>query len=247
MLVAFPFVADAQSRGRGQQSRARSPRAEALAPPPGLAEMLLPAGSRRPPTVRFDGRHDDWRRWPQESRGWWRQQQFGRQGFGSFYAVPYTGFSQYAPGEAPRRMPPPAAPAVPMTKGLLRVEITPAIGVEYYADGVFIGQSSQLGTQFEMNAGARQIEVRRARLQVTGVRCAHRRRPSDHVARHAGSNRAAAGPAQPRQPRHVCDTRLLHRQRETRAERAAARLRREEDDHARRRFVEATPSLGLPV
>jgi hypothetical protein len=160
MLVAFPLVADAQSRGRGQQSRGRSPRAEALAPPPGLAEMLLPAGSRRPPTVRFDGRHDDWRRWPQESRGWWRQQQFGRQPFGSFYAVPYTGFSQYAPGEVPETYAPPAAPAVPTTKGLVRLEVTPAIGLEYYVDGVFIGQSSQLGTQFEMNAGARQIELR---------------------------------------------------------------------------------------
>jgi|SRR5687768_16814164 len=160
MLVAFPLVADAQSRGRGQQSRARSPRAEALAPPPGLAEMLLPAGSRRPPTVRFDGRHDDWRRWPQESRGWWRQQQFGRQGYGSFYAVPYTGFSPYAPGEVESPYVPPPATTAATTKGLVRLEITPAVGVEYYADGVFIGQSSQLGTQFEMNAGARQIEVR---------------------------------------------------------------------------------------
>lgn len=160
MLVAFPLVADAQSRGRSHQSRARSPRAEALAPPPGLAELLLPAGSRRSPTVRFDGRHDDWRRWPQTSRGWWREQRFGTQGFGSFYAVPYTGFSPYALGEVAETYAPPAAPPVAMTKGMLRLEITPAIGVEYYVDGVFIGHSSQLGAQFEMNAGARQIEVR---------------------------------------------------------------------------------------
>ena len=166
MLVASPLVAGAEQRGRGQS---RSPRAEALAPPKGLAEALLPAGSRRTPTGRFDTPDDSWRRWPQTSRGWWRHQQFGRQGFGhlrqgygiqgSFYAVPYTGFSPYAPGEAETPYSPPA-PTMTMTKGLLRFEITPAIGVEYYVDGVFIGQSSQLGTQFEMNAGARQIEVR---------------------------------------------------------------------------------------
>src|SRR5688572_19514953 len=161
MLVALPLVADAQSRGRSQQSRARSPRAEALAPPPGLAEMLLPAGSRRPPTVRFDGRHDDWRRWPQPGRGGWRQQQqLGRQPFGSYYAVPYTGFSAYIPGADAEVASAYPAPPVPITKGLLRLEISPAVRLEYFVDGIFIGSSSQLGTQFEMNAGARQIEMR---------------------------------------------------------------------------------------
>lgn len=47
-----------------------------------------------------------------------------------------------------------------MTKGLLRLDITPAVALEYFVDGVFIGTSSQLGTEFEMNAGARQVEVR---------------------------------------------------------------------------------------
>jgi hypothetical protein len=157
MLVAFPLVADAQSRGRSHQSRARSPRAEALAPPKGLAELLLPAGSRVPPTVHFGGRHDDRRRWPQTGHGGWRQQPYAPLGYGSFYAVPYTGYSPYFPGEVED---PYARPVEAMIRGLLRMEITPAIGVDYYVDGVFIGPSSQLGTQFEMNAGARQVEVR---------------------------------------------------------------------------------------
>src|ERR671915_722963 len=91
MLVVFPLVADAQSRGRRQQSRERSPRAEALARPDGLAEALLPAGARRTPTSRFESPRDSWGRWPQTERGWWRHQRFGRQPFGTFYAVPYTG------------------------------------------------------------------------------------------------------------------------------------------------------------
>ena len=163
MLVAFPLVADAQSRGRSHQSPARSPRAEALAPPKELAQLLLPAGSRRPPTVHFGGRHDDRRRWPQTGHGGWRQPpygwsgSYGSLGYGSFYAVPYTGYSPYFPGEVED---PYARPVEAMIKGLLRVEITPAVDVDYYVDGVFIGPSSQLGTQFEMNAGARQVEVR---------------------------------------------------------------------------------------
>src|SRR5687767_1492957 len=143
MLVAFPLVADAQSRGRRQQSRERSPRAEALARPDALAEVLLPAGERRTPTARFGRPPDDWRRWPQTGRGWGRQEHFGRQPFGhlrqgygvqgSYYAVPYTGYSTYAVGgytEYEREEP---APPATMTKGLVRLELTPAVaGLEYY-------------------------------------------------------------------------------------------------------------------
>ncbi len=46
------------------------------------------------------------------------------------------------------------------TTGVLRLDITPATGLEYYVDGMFIGSSSDLGTEFEVNAGARRIEVR---------------------------------------------------------------------------------------
>src|SRR5687767_13930992 len=166
LLVSLPLAAEAQRRGRPQsQSRARSPRAEALAPPRGLAEALLPAGSRRHPTPRFDMPYDQWRRWPQTERGWWRHQRFGRQPFGplrqgygvqgSFYAVPYTGFSPYAPGGETCVPPAEAAAPVAMTKGLVRLELTPATAADYYVDGMLIGSSSTLGTQFELNAGAR--------------------------------------------------------------------------------------------
>src|SRR5687768_17086392 len=127
ILVAFPLVADAQSRGRRQQSRERSPRAQALARPDGRADALLPAGARRKATVRFDGPHDDWRRWPQTGRGWWRQQHLGRQPFGTFYAGPYTGFSPYAPGAEIEAPPADYAPPATMTKGLVRLELTRAV------------------------------------------------------------------------------------------------------------------------
>src|SRR5687767_13433150 len=142
ILVAIPIVADAQSRGRSHQSRARSARAEALARPDGLAEALLPAGAKRNPSSRFESPRDSWGRWPQTDRGWWRHQRFGRQSFGSFYAVPYTGFSQYAPGEAEYVREEPAPPPT-MTKGLVRLELTPAVaGLEYVVDGMLIGSSS---------------------------------------------------------------------------------------------------------
>ena len=170
-LVIFPVAAEADQRARSQSrshSQTRSPRAEAMTPPRGLAGALGPAGSERVPS-RFGGRRDSWHRWPQTDRGWWRHQRFNGQSFGhlrqgygaqgSYYAVPYTGFSTYAPGEPEAA---PAEPAVPatMTKGLLRLDITPAVALEYFVDGVFIGSSSQLGTEFEMNAGARQVEIR---------------------------------------------------------------------------------------
>ena len=46
------------------------------------------------------------------------------------------------------------------TTGVLRLDITPATGLKYYVDGMFIGSSSELGTEFEVTAGARRIEVR---------------------------------------------------------------------------------------
>lgn len=173
LLVSMPLAAEAQRRGRPHsqpQTRERSPRAEALAPPAGLAEALLPAGSRRHPSSRFDVPRDQWPRWQQTERGWWRHQRLGRQPFGhlrqgygaqgSFYAVPYTGFSTYAPGGESYVTPTEAAPPMTMTKGLVRLELTPATAAEYYVDGMLIGSSSNLGTQFELNAGVRQIEVR---------------------------------------------------------------------------------------
>jgi hypothetical protein len=91
---------------------------------------------------------------------WWfrpgsQQPYFG----GSYYALPYSG---YYPAEdvresAPRRE---AEPAAMRATGLLRLDITPATGLQYYVDGMYIGSSSDLGTEFEVNAGARRIEIR---------------------------------------------------------------------------------------
>jgi hypothetical protein len=75
--------------------------------------------------------------------------------------VPYTGYSTYALGGETEAPPAEYAPPATMTKGLLRLELTPAVaGLEYYVDGMLIGSSSNLGTEFELNAGARQIEIR---------------------------------------------------------------------------------------
>jgi hypothetical protein len=46
------------------------------------------------------------------------------------------------------------------TTGVLRLEVTPASGLQYYVDGLYFGSSSNLGTILEMNAGPRRIEVR---------------------------------------------------------------------------------------
>ena len=165
LLVTFAASVEAKQRGRAHarpQSQSQSPRAAAMAPPRALAGALGPAGSEPlrsyfPPSPRDFGH-----RWSQVERGRFRHRRPGQwYPFGSYYAVPYTGYSTYIPGEEyeePAREP---APPPSMTKGLLRLEITPAIaGMEYYADGLLIGSSSTLGMEFELNAGARQIEVR---------------------------------------------------------------------------------------
>lgn len=159
VLVTLPLTAAAEQRGRSQQQRARTARAEALAPPAGLAEALLPAGARRLPPARFQAPRDGWNRWPQTGRGWWKHQRHGfyPYPYGSYYAVPYTGFSAFIPGEEYHPAPPPP-PAT--NKGMLRLELTPATSFEYFIDGHYVGSSSSLGTQFEVNAGARQIEIR---------------------------------------------------------------------------------------
>jgi len=55
---------------------------------------------------------------------------------------------------------PEAEPAAMRTTGILRLDITPATDLNYYVDGMFIGSSSDLGTEFAVNAGGRRIEIR---------------------------------------------------------------------------------------
>jgi hypothetical protein len=169
-LVALPLAADAgQHRGRAQQQqqRARSARAEALAPPRQLAQTLLPAGARRvnePVVLTRDGRwmsRDEWHRGPHADRSWWKNRRFNHYPFGSYYAVPFAGVGygvmiQGQDNAAPES----PAPAVSTTKGLLQFEMTPASGLDYYIDGIHVGSSSTLGSEFEVNAGSRQVEVR---------------------------------------------------------------------------------------
>lgn len=167
MITALPLVADAQQRqhrGKQQepQQRARSARAEAMAPPEQLAQTLLPAGARRT-NERLQDPRGRWNRWPQSERPWWKHQ---RRGYpsghatqGGFFGVPYGGYDfGVDQDDETSSAPPPAAPST--NKGLLRFDMVPATGLEYYIDGVYIGSSSNLGSEFEVNAGARQVEVR---------------------------------------------------------------------------------------
>lgn len=77
---------------------------------------------------------------------------------GGYYALPY---SDYYPGTDAGGAAPYEPSAEPeATTGELRLEITPATGLQYYIDGMFIGSSSDMGTQFRVNAGSRRIEIR---------------------------------------------------------------------------------------
>lgn len=183
LLVTFAASVEAKQRGRTQsRSQSQSPRAAAMAPPRALGPALGPAGSEPlrsyfPPQPRdFGHRRSQIDRGPfrvdrgpfhvdrgrfQVDRGrfphrpgWWYP-------YGNYYAVPYTGYSTYIPGEEYEARPQEPLPPASMTKGLLRLDITPAnASMEYYVDGMLIGSSSTLGLEFELNAGARQIEVR---------------------------------------------------------------------------------------
>jgi hypothetical protein len=81
--------------------------------------------------------------------------QYGAQG--GYYAVPYTGFDSGTGNDAAVAPEPITAAA---NKGLLQLLVTPATGLDYYVDGTYVGSSSNLGSEFEVNAGARQIEIR---------------------------------------------------------------------------------------
>ena len=181
LLVTFAASVEAKQRGRTHsRSQSQSPRAAAMAPPRALGPALGPAGSEPlrsyfpPPPRDFGHRRSpidrafrgdrgplhvdrgrfqgDRERFPHRP-GWWYP-------YGNYYAVPYTGYSTYIPGEEYEATPQEPMPPASLTKGLLRIELTPSVVVDYYVDGHFIGSSATLGIEFEVNAGARQIEVR---------------------------------------------------------------------------------------
>ena len=189
LLVTFAASVEAKQRGRTHtRSQSQSPRAAAMAPPRALGPALGPAGSEPfrsyfpPPPRDFGHRRSQIDRGPfrvdrgpfhvdrgpfhadrgrfQVDRGrfphrpgWWYP-------YGNYYAVPYTGYSTYIPGEEYEATPQEPMPPASLTKGLLRIELSPSVVVDYYVDGHFIGSSATLGIEFEVNAGARQIEVR---------------------------------------------------------------------------------------
>jgi hypothetical protein len=177
LLLLIPITADAQRRSHSSRGSTRSARAEALARSP--EEVRLPAGSRTParqlPGLRTRDRHFPFDRGPRHRRPWRSDNRFDNRfsdrmpfGFGALggYYAPNAGYGYgfYAPDtdvadeDAARE----GDVSTTSTTGLLRLEVTPASGLDYYVDGVFIGTSSNLGSQFELNAGARRVEVRAA-------------------------------------------------------------------------------------
>ena len=154
LLLLVPVAADAQRKSAAakyvEQVRERQTQQNA---------------SARQRDRRDHGNQSDHDRWPQTHRPRWKGQQFRRPlPFGSYYAVPSFGygFGYFGPAAEESYAPPPPTrePERIVTTGLLRLEITPATGLDYYVDGLFIGNSSTLGTQFQLNAGPRRIEVR---------------------------------------------------------------------------------------
>jgi hypothetical protein len=158
-------------QAKSHQPKPRSARAEALSR--SVEEVRMPAGwntpAVKPPSLR-NGDHD-WRR--PAHRPAWRPDRFPhRWPGGSYYTTPYSGYVGYGwgfyppwpDGAAESEAPPPPIEetSTTATRGLLRLEITPASGLDYYVDGVFIGNSSTLGSDIELNAGARRVEVRAA-------------------------------------------------------------------------------------
>ncbi len=161
LVLTLTTAAEAEQRQRGGRParNTQTPRAAALSrniPP----RLLLPAGSDRFPTDMrrsfFSGGRRPGFHKPEWSRtGPWYPY-FGGSAGGSYF-----GYSDYYPQEYPdQAAPPPEPEAASRMTGMLRLEITPATGLQYYIDGMYIGSSADLGTQFEVNAGARRIEIR---------------------------------------------------------------------------------------
>jgi hypothetical protein len=157
-------------QSKSHESKPRSARAEALSR--SVEEVRMPAGWNTPALKQPGSINDHRDRWRPGQRPGWRPGRFNnRFPGGTYYTTPYTGYGYgwgfYPPwpgGPAESEAPPPPVEetSTTETRGLLRLEITPASGLDYYVDGVFIGNSSTLGSDLELNAGARHLEVRAA-------------------------------------------------------------------------------------
>mgnify|MGYP001197268852 CR=1 FL=1 len=199
VILTLPIAADAQQRARGHRP-SPTPRAEKHRVP---AQFKAVIPTPWPDAGRWRGYSVDMSRSSKGDRrhhggkpGWGfrpggRPPLFG----GGHYAVPYSGY--YAYEDAGYSVPPPeAAPAAMSTTGVLRLEITPATGLQYYIDGMFIGSSSDLGTQFEVNAGARRIEIRAEGYKPVVFDA--RFNPGETITRHSALERVQAAAALPR-------------------------------------------------
>jgi hypothetical protein len=166
LVLLLPMTADAQPPNRArkyvQEVRERS---SADAGPSSDDRARQPRNVR--PRDQRDQRDHD--RWPQTHRPFFKQQPFRhRMPFGSYYGVPSYGygFGYFGPAAEERYelsgRDERTTPGRVITTGVLRLEITPSTGLEYYVDGLYFGSSSNLGTLLEMNPGPRRIEVRAA-------------------------------------------------------------------------------------
>jgi hypothetical protein len=171
-LIALVVLLLPITAGAEQRSRSHRP-AQTNLPQTNLPAQLRPVipSSVAPREwqrldIRGDRSHSSWRRFHHQgkmpARWFGPRSRYPFYG-GSYYALPYPGYSDYYPGEDSgySTAPPAEAEAASMrTAGTLRLDITPATGLQYYVDGMYIGSSSELGTEFEVNAGARRIEIR---------------------------------------------------------------------------------------
>lgn len=171
LALTLTTAAEAEQRQRGSRPARNTPtpRAEALSrniPP----RLLLPAGSDRFPTDRRrmffpGGRRPGFHKpgWSRPGAGYSHFGGYAGGGYyaGGYYALPY---SDYYPDEDASQAPPPpeleVAESTTLTTGILSLDVTPPSGLQYYVDGVFVGTSSDLGSEFPVNAGARRIEIR---------------------------------------------------------------------------------------
>jgi hypothetical protein len=167
LVVMLPVTAAAEQRSRSQRpahspSQRHAPTPRATAARPVIPSSVAPQPWQQPHIMRGNTWQSSWRgghHRGDRSRWWFYPGSLPPYYGGSYYALPYSG---YYPEDAGYSTAPPAdAEAASMrTTGVLRLDITPATGLQYYIDGMFFGSSSDLGTEFEVNAGARRIEVR---------------------------------------------------------------------------------------
>ena len=165
--VQPPGQARHAQQSRHAQQPPRSARAEALSR--SVEEVRMPAGWNTPAPNQPGTMHGN--RWPHVRPGWRPDRFRNRFPGGTYYTSPYYsygyGWGYYPPWpggpvESESAPPPVEETWTTMTTGVLRLEISPATGLDYYVDGVFIGNSQTLGTEFTLNAGARRLEVRAA-------------------------------------------------------------------------------------